>query len=208
MSIQADPRYLEPYRQSHARHGSAFDVTLWASPESQRLRFQVFTEMCFLGGRRVLDAGCSRGDFAAYLIERDIPFAHYTGVDGLPEVIEYARTRKLPRCDFLAGDFLKDTRVLAVGDPEVICISGTLNTMTEAQVMKVLEAAWLSTSFALLFNFLSDRSGRAAPPQGGFAKRHSAMRLLDWAMSRTPQVQYRQDYFKAGHDASILMVRE
>ena len=57
MSIQADPRYLEPYRQSHARHGSAFDVTLWASPESQRLRFQVFTEMCFLGGRRILIAG-------------------------------------------------------------------------------------------------------------------------------------------------------
>jgi hypothetical protein len=31
------------------------------------------------------------------------------------------------------------------------------------------------------------------------------MRLLDWALARTSQVAFRQDYFRHGHDATILM---
>ena len=52
--MPSDP-YLDPYRDYHDEHGSDFGVTLWASPESQRLRFDVFTQMCFMTGKRVLD---------------------------------------------------------------------------------------------------------------------------------------------------------
>lgn len=199
-----DP-YLEPYRRSHGRHGSTFEVTLWASPESQQRRFEVMQEMCPLDGKRVLDAGCSRGDFAAFLVERGVAFHHYLGIDGLAEVVAFARGRELPRCEFFPGDFVQDGALLARGGPDVVCISGTLNTMTEPQMMAVLEAAWRGAGEALIFNFLSDRTGRGAIPQGGYARRHHTLRLLQWATDRTWCVAFRQDYFAAGHDATIVM---
>jgi hypothetical protein len=73
--------YLQPYRDSAMKHGSDFEVTLWASPHSQQLRFKIFTQMCDLTGKRMLDAGCSRGDFAIYLIEHQIAFDRFIGVD-------------------------------------------------------------------------------------------------------------------------------
>ena len=202
----ASDEYLDPYRRSHARHGADFKVTLCASPRSQARRFEVFTRLCKLEGKRILDAGCSRGDLAAYLAERKIAYASYVGVDALPEVVKFAAGRGLERCTFHCGDCLRDPAVLSLGQPEVICFSGTLNTMkSDAQVYRVLEAAWAATGQTLLFNFLSDRVGPGAVPQLGDVRRFDTMRLLDWALKRASQVAFRQDYFRHGHDATILM---
>lgn len=201
-------RYLEPYRQSASRHGPGFSATLWASPASQRLRFEVFHQMVDLTGRRVLDAGCSRGDFAAYLIQQGVAFDQYVGIDGVAEVVAFAEARGLARCRFLEGDFLADPGLLAESDPEVICISGTLNTMSEGQVLTLLASAWSAARRALLFNILTDLARPRAPQQTGPARRHSGLRLLRWATERTGRVVYRQDYFPDGHDATILMGRE
>lgn len=200
-----DDAYLDPYRDAALHHGNDFTVTLWASEASQVRRFAVFTEMCDLEDKRILDAGCSRGDLAGYLIERGLAFAHYTGIDGLPKVIDYAASRKLPNCDFLAGDFVAEPDLLGRGDPQVILISGTLNTMTDTQAMAVLEAAWRHAGEALAFNFLSDRCGPGAPPQDDFARRLDTLRLIEWATSKTWCVTFRQDYFRQGHDATIAM---
>jgi len=197
--------YLDPYRASAQRRGSNFRVTLWASEESQRVRFDVFTQMCFLPGKRLLDAGCSRGDLAAHLIEQGIDFEHYTGIDALPNVIEHAQRRKLDRCTFRAGDFVTDTSLLKCRDPQIVIVSGSLNTMTDAQVFRALEAAWTAAGETLVFNFLSDKCGPAAPPQDQFARRLDTMRLLEWAASKTSQFAYRQDYFPHGHDGTIMM---
>lgn len=199
-----DP-YLEPYRQAHGAHGAGFGVTLWASRKSQRLRFKVMAEMAALKGKRVLDAGCSRGDFAAYLLDHNIDFARYIGVDGLAEVIEHARERHLPRTEFLSGDFVADGSLLGYDKPQIIAISGSLNTMDDATVLATLQAAWGHCEEALIFNFLSDRAGAGAVKQQYPARRLSTMGLLDWAIVRTWSVAFRQDYFAHGHDATILM---
>ena len=201
--------HLDPYRDWAQQHGSGFGVTLWASPRSQQLRFEVMTQMCPLAGKRVLDAGCSRGDFAAFLIERGVQFRHYTGIDGLDEVIRFAAGRGLPRCDFHCGDFIDDPKLLSIGQPQVICISGSLNTMTDEQVFAVLKSAWAAASEALVFNFLSDRAKVSSRRQNlGPARRLDTLGLLDWAMEQTGSVAFRQDYFKAGHDATIAMRKE
>ncbi len=202
-----DDAYLQPYQEHQAAHGTGFGVTLWASRKSQELRFRVLAEMCFLPGKRILDAGCSRGDLAAYLIQREIAFERYIGIDGLPEVIDFAKGRNLPGCEFHVADFLRRPESLAIGQPQVIFISGSLNTMSDAQVAGVLEGAWRATQQVLVFNFLSDRHGRAATAQSGPARRLDTMKLLDWALGKTSQVQFRQDYFTHGHDATILMRR-
>lgn len=202
-----DDAYLQPYRESARRHGTDFEVTMWADEESQYLRFEIFTQMYAFAGRRILDAGANRGDFAQYLLERGIDYERFIGVDGIDDVIAYAASRGLADCEFHAGDFVRDPDLLRIGEPDVICISGALTTMTDEQVQKVLESAWDATGDALLFNFLSDRAGPDAWLQLKPTRRLDTLKLFEWAMSKTDCVAFRQDYFDHGHDATILMRR-
>lgn len=205
MSEHHDDYYLTPYRQAQRDTGPAFEVTLWANQRSQQRRFAVMERMTLLAGRRILDAGCSRGDFAQYLVERDVPYARYIGIDGLAEVIDFARTRGLRDAEFHCGDFVADPSMLKTGDPQVIAISGSLNTMEDALAMHVLENAWAATGETLIFNFLSDLANYPAPPQSDPARRLNTLKLIEWALDKTWAVQFRHDYFKDGHDATILM---
>ena len=200
--------YLQPYHAAQARHGNTFEATLWANPKTQKLRFDVFAEIVDFTGKRVLDAGCSRGDFAAYLTEHGIAYDTYVGVDGVPDVLDYARQRRLPDATFVHGDFVKHPDLLATGDPDIIAISGSLNTMDPPVAMRVLEGAWDAAGEALIFNFLSDRASKRAVPQAHPARRLPTLELLKWAFAQTAAVRFRQDYFTAGHDATILMSRE
>ncbi|MEM6392942.1 MAG: class I SAM-dependent methyltransferase [Planctomycetota bacterium] len=199
--------YLDPYRHANARHGTALGVTLWAGRESQVKRFRVFTELYDFTDKRLLDAGCSRGDLAEYLGHQSIPYAHYTGVDGLPSVIEFAQQRNLPNTTFLAGDLVADPAVLATNQPQAVTISGTLNTMEHATAFAVLEHAWRATEDALLFNFLSAATTRTPLPGEDPATAHRIppTEALAWALARTPNAVLRHDYFAQGHDATILM---
>lgn len=197
--------YLQPYHDAQREHGTDFDVTMWAGPHTQRLRFSVFCEMLDMAGKRVLDAGCSRGDFAGYLLERGVEYGAFVGIDGVPAVIEFAKARGLPRSEFVAGDFVKTPALLATGEPDIVTISGSLNTMDADAALAVLEASWAGCGEALIFNFLSDRADARAPKQEYPAKRLPTMTLLDWALKKTWDVRFRQDYFEYGHDATLLM---
>ncbi len=197
--------YLNAYRDAQDDFGNDFRVTLWANTRSQETRFKVFNQMCYLPGKRLLDAGCSRGDLAAYLGQHGVEYAHYVGIDGLPEVIDYANRRELPHAEFHAGDFVRDTSLLATGNPQVILFSGTLNTMDDKTAMDLLDAAWQACSQTLMFNFLSSRSTTDPREELGPARRLDPLKYLDWAMIRTARVQFRQDYFRHGHDATIKM---
>lgn len=201
----SDPSYLTAYREAAREHGSEFAATLWASEATQQLRFKVFSEVCYLPGKRILDAGCSRGDFAAYMARREIDYERFIGVDAVCEVIDYAQTRNLPRADFYCGDFVARPRLLTTGQPQVVVFSGSLNTMALDTALGVLEAGWGAASQTLLFNFLSDRATDKAPKQTGPAHRLNTMVLLDWALGQSDRVAFRQDYFPHGHDATIRM---
>jgi hypothetical protein len=198
--------YLNPYRDAEDACGASFGITLWASPQAQKLRFEVMSQMCFFAGKRMLDAGCSRGDLAEFLHERDIAYAHYAGIDGLPHVIQFAQSRGLPRTQFLVGDFVQQPQLLRTGDPQIITISGSLNTMRDPEITGVLEAAWASTGETLIFNFLSDRVVRRPRKEALHpARRLNTVKMLDWALTRTPNVALRHDYFSDGHDCTILL---
>lgn len=199
--------YLDPYREGIKQFGTDFEVTLWASPRTQTLRFKIFAELYPLNDVRVLDAGCSRGDLAQWLLDHDIRYRQYIGIDGLEPVIAYAKTRNLPQSQFVAGDFVAQPNLLKTGDPQVICISGSLNTMSDKDAMAVLNNAWDATGQVLMFNFLSDMAGPDAPLQDQIARRLDTLYLLAWAFTKTDNVIFRQDYFPHGHDATIRMKR-
>lgn len=200
-------KYLDAYHEGIKQFGTDFEVTLWASPRTQTLRFEIFAEMYPLNDVRLLDAGCSRGDLAQWLLDHDIHYSQYIGVDGLDTIIDFAKERKIPRTQFVADDFLANPSLLKTGDPQVICISGSLNTMSDDDAMKVLNAAWDASSKVLMFNFLSDMAGPDAPPQDHIARRLNTLNLIAWAFTKTHNVVFRQDYFPNGHDATIRMTR-
>lgn len=211
-----DPDYLRPYREAMDEHGPAFEATLWNSQEKQNARFDVIEGMVDLTGRIVVDAGCGLGDFAQRLSDTGVEYGFYIGLEALPQFVEAARGRDIPEAAFAVADFVADGRVFSdlakhealQGHPiDVIVFSGSLNTLGEAGTLGVLERAWEACAEALVFNFLSTRHHRGPEAdQTDPAIRLDPVRLLDWALQRTPNVLFRQEYFQ-GHDATVAMLK-
>lgn len=200
--------YLEPYRAAVERHGGGFEATLWGSPRTQVLRFDVAIGLAEFPESRILDVGCGPGALAERLIERKVPFRGYHGIDALPEMIATARARiDDPRCRFATADPLADPDCLLAADADWAVLSGTLNTMEDATAWRLLEACWRSVRRGVVVNVLSDRCPpeRRALPTGP-ARRMDVLAWLDRALDLTPCVAFRQDYLD-GHDATILLRR-
>ena len=68
-------RYLTPYRDAAEEFGAGFGALLWASPKTQRARFEAIRRACSLEGRDILDVGCGRADLLDYLLANGVPFA-------------------------------------------------------------------------------------------------------------------------------------
>ncbi len=201
--------YLDPYRRAVEEHGASFKATLWGSERAQHLRFDVIMEAIRPdAGTVVLDAGCGRGDLAARMLERDVPFGGYIGIDAVEAMIHSAAARELARSRFLAADFVKHPHVLEEHEADWIVFSGALNTMDDPTARGLIETSFAAARTGVAFNFLSDRphdrwTGRDLTP----ARRFDTLAWLDWALGRTSRVAFRQDYLD-GHDATIVMRRE
>jgi SAM-dependent methyltransferase len=207
--------YLQPYVQAVRRHGAEFEALLWRSPEFQRVRFQVISELVCPAGRAIADLGCGRGDLCAFLEGAGIRPRLYVGVEGVPELLDAARdcapAATGTQRRFILGDFVRDeglfTRLVREEGVEVLVFSGSLNTLSPGRARRTLERAWSAvgrvSGGALVFNFLS---ARVEEPAGGDdpARRFDAGSMVRWALSRTPIVVLRHDYL-GGRDATIAM---
>jgi SAM-dependent methyltransferase len=208
--------YLAPYREVVRRIGPRFEALLWNSPETQQKRFEAIAAMVDLTQRVVVDAGCGRGDFGAFLRDRKVAYGRYVGVDAVSELLDVARGLDLPNAGFVEGDFVSDPGVFAEaarreGAParaaDVIVFSGSLNTLPQPRAEGVLQHAWDACGEALAFNFLSDRSHRSKKEEIGPARRFNTVGLVKWALKRTALVRFRQDSLK-GNDATIVMLKD
>lgn len=200
--------YLHPYREAVERFGAGFHATLWSSREAQQRRFDVVLSMADLGRCTVLDAGCGHGDFAQHLIERGVEYRRYIGIDGVKELIDAARARGMPRCEFAVADLVHDRAPLAQASPDFTCISGTLNTMDEPTAKSLVRAAFDASAQGVIFNFLSNRPGEQCEGRDlGPARRFDTLSWLDWALHITSRISFTQDYLE-GHDATIMMRHE
>lgn len=210
--------HLRPYTEAVDQLGATFEATLWASRDHQKTRFEVLAGMCPFKGLSVLDAGCARGDLGVYLVERSEAPSRYIGVEGVPELVDAAREHA-PAGSFVGlGDFVSDPESLSRiaseagerdGCADVVVFSGSLNTLRTDAALAVLARSWPMCRVGMAFNFLSDRC--AAELRGrdtGPAHRFDTVRVLTWALTMTPRVLFRQDYFPGGHDATVVMLRE
>lgn len=158
---------LAPYRRAAARHGGGFQTLLWADAGSQRVRFEAIrraVEEAFGGPKawpslRLHDAGCGRADLLDHLAAAGCEPAAYVGVEAIPELAAAAREKIRPGVEIIEADFL--ARPAALTGADVICISGTLNTMDRAGFYRALDLALNAARRGVVFNFL-DSPARAA----------------------------------------------
>ena len=68
--------YLSPYLRAATLYGDGFGSLLWASPETQAVRFDAIQRLGDLGGKSVLDVGCGRADLYDFLHARGIQALH------------------------------------------------------------------------------------------------------------------------------------
>lgn len=218
------PAYLKPYADAVGRAGPRFESLLWKDRSTQSARFRAACELLDPTGLVVADLGCGLADYAAFMHTSGIEYGRYIGVEGVPALLEAAAARvlreRVPECVLLPGDFVADTglfeRLMTERRVDVLNFGGSLNTLSHDAALKVLERAWAAVAAtgggsapgkhrdaALVFNFLSDRHGGDMGPTAP-AQRFRTLELLDWAMTRTRRVQFRQDYLN-GHDALIVM---
>jgi SAM-dependent methyltransferase len=203
--VMPDRIYLQPYVRAIKAHGASFEATLWRSPESQAARFRVMLDLAPLDDAVIVDVGCGRGDFAAFLHQDEVPFRRYIGLDALPEMIDAAANQAMPRCEFHVADVLANPHVVAQHRPDVVCISGTLNTMDQAAARRLVRASFDAARKSVIFNFLSDQPHEKwMESEAGPALRFDTIAWLHWSLSLASRVSFTQDYLD-GHDATIMI---
>lgn len=199
-------RHLDAYRAAVAKHGAGFSATLWGSPETQSLRFSVIRDMAGgFFGQRVLDLGCGDGAFARWLAAcNDQPIA-YLGLDALEAQVHHAESDSPPWAQFRVVDLSQEWELDDRFD--WVVLSGTLNTMDDVLVQRVLARAWSACDVGLVFNFLSDRpETQWSEKELGPARRLEFSAWYEWALERSDQVAYREEYL-GGHDATLAIRR-
>jgi SAM-dependent methyltransferase len=206
-----EPDPLDPYRAAEEVHGSGFEATLWASEKTQRLRFDVLVEMLGPSSIRdkvIIDLGCGDGALAAHLEATGVQPRRYIGIDGLLAQARAGEERGYDWADFVCADLLTSGGSLGRFGADIALISGTLNTMSEAQSRVVVMQAFKSVRDAVAFNILSDRPTHARiGSDTGPAIRQNVVGWVDYALGITPLVAFRQDHLE-GHDGAIMLRHE
>lgn len=196
----AQEPYLEPYIRATREHGAGFASLLWASPGSQRMRFDAICRAYDLNGKSVLDAGCGRADLMQYLVQKQIRPADYIGLEAVEPLAAAAEARVLPRTRILRGDFVRDPCRLFVG-ADAIVFSGSLNTMDSDAFYNVLGRAWDAAAEAVVFNFL------CSPALAGkdYLVWHPPDRVKNFVCRLCEKVTVLSDYLQG--DCTIAMVK-
>lgn len=152
--------YLQPYLRAVRRHGVGVRSLLWASSQTQAMRFDAIVRCAQLEGMSLLDAGCGTADLLDYLLARDIRPSHYVGLEAVSDFAAAARKRDFSNAQIVEADFVaQPARMLVGADAVIFC--GSLNTLSAEQFYRSLEVAHGAAGQVLIFNFLcsTNRAG-------------------------------------------------
>jgi hypothetical protein len=186
---EAGPLYLEPYALAAARHGADFRSLLWASPKTQRARFDALLRLVELNGRSMADVGCGRADLLDHLLSKSIRPAHYVGLEAVPTLADAAEAKRHPDMLIVRADFVREPGRMFVA-ADVVYFSGSLNTLDAASFYRTIRLAYEAAAETLVFNFL------CSPLLAGAAYLHwrPPAEVLAFARTLTPNVQWLDDY--------------
>jgi hypothetical protein len=191
--------YLVPYLQAAEKYGGGFSALLWASPKTQRARFDAIQRAFDMDGRSVLDAGCGRADLMGFLLDQNVRPADYIGLEAVDALASAAEARAYTNSRIIRGDFIRDPARLFVG-ADVIVFSGSLNTMDDGAFYRTIARAYEAAAQAVVFNFLSS----AALAGKEYLVWHQAERVQSFLRKLNGDVQMLSDYLQGDCTAAII----
>lgn len=192
--------YLEPYLRAARQFGAGFSALLWASPKTQRARFDAIRRAYDPEGKTILDAGCGRADYLEFLNARKVHPADYIGLEAVETLAAAAEARAIVNSRIIRGDFVQEPAKLFFG-ADVIVFSGSLNTVDEETFYETLGRAYDATAEAVVFNFLSSSAlaGRA------YLTWHHREKVEAFARRTASDVTVLEDYLQG--DCTIAMLK-
>jgi hypothetical protein len=195
------PLYLKPYVSASEKYGSGFGTLLWASPQTQALRFKALLQAVDVHGKNVLDVGCGRADLLDYMLSRGRFPRSYTGIEAVDALATAAEKKRLANCQIVRGDFVEHPEFLEVS-ADVLFYSGSLNTMDADRFYNCLGIAFSAARQTLVFNFLASPFLAAS----SHLTWHKPEDVLHFARGLSRRVGLFGDYLRG--DATISMWKE
>ncbi len=199
MNETEDRQYLTPYVDAARLHGAGFNSLLWASPSSQRARFDALARILDFRGKSILDAGCGRADLLDYFLDRRIYPNHYVGLEALEDLATAAEKKHHTSCTIVRADFIAEPIRMFVG-ADVVLFCGSLNTLTVSEFYKTLTRAIDAATDAVVFNFLS--SDRLAAAK--YLTWHHRQEVESFARTMGERISVIDDYIEGDCTIAIF----
>lgn len=163
---------IDSYRDTFFKYGDSPEALQWSN-NGQRLRFNKLIKMVEnagggnLGGKSILEVGCGLGHLYPLLLSSH-PKIDFTGIDIVPELIEYAKSA-YPQAKFLCRDIFQQP---FEGEFDFGFISGVFDAPyredNKSFIVEMLKAAFAACRIGLAFNFTSSYVNFLSPDSNYF----------------------------------------
>lgn len=180
------------------KHGYSPKSLAYSGEKSQKIKFNIVTEVGIEDNCSVLDVGCGFGDYFNYLKQRGIKNVKYCGIDISNKIVDLAK-EKNSLVNVIQGNVLdlsddeKYDYVISLG---FNCVKTGTNWETLTQV---LDKMWKLSKKGIAYNAVSTFS-EAKPRKIYFV---SPAKVIDYIMTNlTYKVVFRHDYMP--HDFTIF----
>ena len=180
------------------KHGYSPKSLAYSGEKSQKIKFNIVTEVGIEDNCSVLDVGCGFGDYFNYLKQRGIKNVKYCGVDISNKIVDFAK-EKNSLVNVIQGNVLdlsddeKYDYVISLG---FNCVKTGSNWETLTQV---LDKMWKLSKKGIAYNAVSTFS-ETSPRKIYFV---SPAKVIDYIMNNlTYKVVFRHDYMP--HDFTIF----
>ena len=180
------------------KHGYSPKSLAYSGEKSQKIKFNIVTEVGIEDNCSVLDVGCGFGDYFNYLKQRGIKNVKYCGIDISNKIVDFAK-EKNSSVNVIQGNVLdlsddeKYDYVISLG---FNCVKTGSNWETLTQV---LDKMWKLSKKGIAYNAVSTFS-EDSPRKIYFV---SPAKVIDYIMNNlTYKVVFRHDYMP--HDFTIF----
>ena len=179
------------------KHGYSPKSLAYSGEKSQKIKFNIVTEVGIEDNCSVLDVGCGFGDYFNYLKQKGVKNVKYCGIDISNKIVDFAK-EKNSLVNVIQGNVLdlsddeKYDYVISLG---FNCVKTGSNWETLTQV---LDKMWKLSKKGIAYNAISTFS--EISPRGIYFV--SPVKVIDYIMNNlTYNVVLRHDYMQ--HDFTI-----
>jgi len=172
----------------------------YGHPASQKIKFEVISQLCNMNGKNILDVGCGFADFFDFLNEK-FKKANYTGVDISPGMIKMA-SEKHSGAKVMLANILEDE---VKGPFDIVTANGIfylLGEQAELLMKQIITKMYSMATEAIAFNSLSIWADDQQPNEY-YA---DPVEVFSFCHSLTPWVTLRHDYHH--RDFTIYMYKQ